>query len=120
MLLPLLIHTKPLKINIPPGTKLRLNRSRYVNGTLDIEFLDTTFHNTKLERNHPRHLNRTAKGNFAVALAKVQVADAEFSTRHMDGEVDFGAAGEVLDVAVSAVFGAARDGAGAFLADFGF
>jgi hypothetical protein len=36
----------------------------------------------------------------------------------MDGQEDFGATGEVLDIAVSAVFGAAGDCACAFFADF--
>jgi hypothetical protein len=33
----------------------------------------------------------------------VKIADAEFGALDVDGEVDFAAAGEVLDIAVSAV-----------------
>jgi len=34
----------------------------------------------------------------------VQIADGEFGAGDMDGEVDFGAAGEVFDIGVAAVF----------------
>ena len=50
----------------------------------------------------------------------MEVSDAEFRAGDVDGEEGAAAAGEVLDVAVSAVLGAAGDRAGAFLADFGF
>ncbi len=50
----------------------------------------------------------------------MQVADAKFGAFDVDGQVDFAAAAEVLDVAVAAVLGAAGDGSCAFLADFGF
>lgn len=120
MLFARLIHTKPLKINIPPGAKLGLHRTRYVNGALHIQLGDASLHDAKLEGNDACHFNGAAKGNLAVALAKVQVADAEFGAGNVHREVDFGAAREVLDVAVAAVFGAARDRARAFLGDFGF
>ena len=34
----------------------------------------------------------------------MEVSDGEFGAGDVDGEVDFGAAGEVLDIAVSSVF----------------
>jgi len=39
-------------------------------------------------------------------LGEVEVTDGEFGAGDVDGEVDFGAAGEVFYVCVSAVFGA--------------
>lgn len=51
-------------------------------------------------------------------MGEVQVAYAELGAGDVDGEVDFAAAREVFDVAVSAVFGAAGDGPCALFADF--
>lgn len=53
------------------------------------------------------HFDGAAEGDLAVALGEVEVADGELGAGDVDGEVDFAAAGEVFDVAVSAVFGAA-------------
>lgn len=101
--------------------------------------LHTTFHDAELDGDDAGHFNRAAEGNLTVALTEVQVANAELCAGDVDGEVDFGAAGEVLDVAVSTVFGATvgscklngifvvrekeylpRDGSRAFFANLGF
>lgn len=50
----------------------------------------------------------------------MEVADAELGAGDVDGQEDFAAAAQVLDVAVAAVLGAAGDGSRAFLADFFF
>jgi hypothetical protein len=50
----------------------------------------------------------------------MQVPYAELGTGDVDREEDFGTAREVLDVAVSAVFGAAGDCSRAFFANLGF
>jgi hypothetical protein len=120
MLLPMLIHTKTLKIYIPARPKLRLHGSRDVNWALHIELLHTAFHNAELEGYHARHLNRAAEGDLAIALAEMQVSDTEFSAGDVNGQENLGATREVLDVAVSAVFGAAGDSPRAFFADLLF
>jgi hypothetical protein len=120
MLLPMLIHTKPLKIYIPPRSKLRLHGTRDIDRTLHIQLLHPAFHDAELEGYHARHLNRAAEGDLAVALAEMQVPYAELGTGDVDREEDFGTAREVLDVAVSAVFGAAGDCSRAFFANLGF
>ena len=50
----------------------------------------------------------------------MEITNAEFCAGNVHGKEDLAAAGEILDVAVSAVFGAAGDRARAFLADFFF
>ena len=120
MLLAMLIHREPLKVNIPARPKLRLDRSGDVDGALHIELLDAAFHDAKLDGDYTRHLNRAAERNFAVALTEMQVADAEFRTLDVYRQEDFGSAREVLDVAVPAVFGAAGDCSRALTADLLF
>ena len=78
------------------------------------------FHDVEFEGDDSRDLDGAAEGDLAVALAEVEVADGEFRAFDVDGEVDFAAAGQVLDVAVAAVFGSAGDCSGAFAADFLF
>jgi hypothetical protein len=48
---------------------------------------------------------------------KVKVPNAELRAGDMNGEVNLAATGEILDIAITAVFGAAGDGAGALAAD---
>lgn len=115
-----MIDTKPLEIQHPPRSKLRLNRSGQIDWALDPQVLQSVLEDFEVDGDDARHLDGAAKGDFAVALGEVQVADGEFGAADVDGQVDFGATREVLDVAVSAVFGAAGDCAGAFGADFGF
>ena len=78
------------------------------------------FHDGEFEGDDAGDFDGAAEGDLAVALAEVEVADGEFGAFHVDGEVDFAAAGEVLDVAVAAVFGSAGDCPGAFAANFFF
>lgn len=111
MLLPLLIHRKPLKVNIPPGPELRLHRPGDVDGALHVQLRDAALHDGELQRDAAGHLNGAAERNLAVALAEVQIADAELGAGDVDGQVDARAARQVFDVAVAAVFGAAGDGA---------
>jgi hypothetical protein len=71
MLLAMLIHTKPLKVNIPSRTKLRFHRSRNVDGALHIQLLDPALHDAELERDDARHFNRAAETNLAITLAEM-------------------------------------------------
>lgn len=68
MLFALLIHTKPLKVDIPARTKLRLHRTRDVNGTLHVELLHAALHNAELDGDDACHFDGAAEGDFAVAL----------------------------------------------------
>ena len=68
MLFTLLIHTKPLKVDIPAGTKLRLYRTRDVNGTLHVELLHATLHDAEFDGDDACHFDGAAEGYFAVAL----------------------------------------------------
>lgn len=120
MLLPVLVDRKALERQHAAGPKLRLHRARDEDGTLHLERLDSSLHQRELERDDAGHLYRAAEGYFTVALAEVEVAHGELGARDVYREVCFAPAREVLDVAVSAVLGAARDRAGAFGADFGF
>ena len=65
--------------------------------------LDSVFENAELDCNAAGHFDSAAEGNFAVALGEVEVSNTELGAGDVDGEVDFAAAGEVLDVAVAAV-----------------
>jgi hypothetical protein len=62
----------------------------------------------------PAHLDGAAEGDLAVALTEVQVAAGQRGAGDVDGVVHARAAGEVLDVVVSAVL-AGRHGASALL-----
>lgn len=61
------------------------------------------FEDAEFDGDATGHFDGAAEGNFAVALGEVEVAYGELRSRDVDGEVDFAAAGEVFDVAVSAV-----------------
>lgn len=50
----------------------------------------------------------------------MEIAHAEFGALDVHGKEDFASSTEILDVAIPAVLGAARDGSSAFFADFGF
>jgi hypothetical protein len=85
MLFPMFIHTKPLKVYIPPRSKLRFHRPRDVNRTLHIQLLDPALHDAELESDDACHFNRAAEGDLAVALAEMQVPDTKLGTGDVDG-----------------------------------
>jgi len=66
---------------------------------------------------HPAgHFDGAAKGDFAVALAEVQVAHRQPGALDIDREEDLRAAGQILDIAVTAMLTrrhGARAGGGA-------
>jgi hypothetical protein len=55
---------------------------------------------------HPaaRHLDGAAERDFAVALAKMQIAHGQARTIDIDREVDLRAARQILDINVAAMF----------------
>ena len=75
----------------------------------------TVLHNVQLNSNNTGHFDGAAEGDFAVTLGEVEVADAEFGAFDVNGEVNFAAAAEVLNVAVPAMLGATGDGSCTFL-----
>lgn len=103
MLLAVLINTDAFEVQVPARSEVRLVDARNKQWSLHAEFLDTALDDVELERDSPSHLDGAAEGDFAVAFGEVQVADGETGTFVVDGEVDFGAAGEVFDVNVTAV-----------------
>lgn len=120
MLLPMMIHAEALKRQVPPRPKMRLHGPRQEQRALHPQRLHPLLHHRQLQRDDACNLNRAAEGDLPVALAEMQVPDAEFRALDVDGQVHFAAAREVLDVAVAAVLGAAGHGAGAFAADLVF
>lgn len=117
VLFPMVIHTEALKRQIPPGPKMRLHGPRQEKRALHRQRLHPLLHHAQLQRDDACNLNGAAEGDLPIALAEMQVSDAELGARDVDGEVHLAAAREVLDVAVAAVFGAAGHRAGAFAAD---
>ena len=68
MLFTLLIHTKALKVDVPPRTELRLHWTREVDGTLHVELLHAALHDTEFDGDDACHFDGAAEGDFAVAL----------------------------------------------------
>lgn len=120
VLFPVLVDAEALEGEIAAGAVMGLDGPREEERGSHIEILDAVLHDGELEGDDAGHFDGAAEGDFAVALGEVEVADGEFGAGDVHGEEDAGAAGEVLDVAVAAVFGAAGDGAGALPADFVF
>ena len=118
MLHALLIDAEAFKRQIPTRAVMRLHGTRQEERALEVEILDAALHDRQLERDDAGHLDGAAEGDFAVALREVEVAYAEFCSGHVDGEEDFAATAQVLDVTVAAVLGAAGDGPRALLSHF--
>lgn len=110
MLLPMLIDAEALEVDIPPRCKLWFHRPGDVDGALETQVLQAVLEDLKVDGDDARHLYRATEGYLAVALGEVQVTDRELGPGHVHGQVDLGAAGQVLDVAVPAVLGPPRYG----------
>ena len=120
MLLPILVNAEPFKRQIPAWSIVRLHRPGQEERGFHAQVRHAVLHDVELDRDDAGHLDGAAEADLAVALREVQVADAELGSLDMNGKVDLAAAAEVLDIAVSAMLGAAGDGSRAFLADFVF
>ena len=114
----MLIDAEPFKVQGPPGTELRLHRSGYVHWRPEGQLVHPSGDHRKVYGDDSGHLYGAAKGNLAVPLGEVQITHGEPGALDVDRQVDFGTAGQVLDVAVSTVLRAAGDGSGPFAADF--
>lgn len=88
-----MINAKPLEIQHPPRPELRLDRPRDVDGGLDAERRHAGFEDGEVDGDDAGHFDGAAKGDFAVSLGEVEVADGELGAGDVDGEVDFGALG---------------------------
>lgn len=113
----MLINREPFKVDIPPRSKARLNRTRNVNGALEPHPLHPVLDHLEVDSNHTSHLDSAAEGNLAIALRKVQITHTELSSRHMDGQVNLGAPAQVLDIAVPSMLRPSGDRSRALLAD---
>jgi hypothetical protein len=92
MLLPMLVNTKPLKVDIPPRTELRLHGAGDIDGALHAQVGQPVLEDLEVDGDDPGHLDGPAEADLAVALAEVQVAHAELGAVHVHGEVDLAAA----------------------------
>lgn len=99
---------------------MRLHGSGQEQRALHPQVRHSVLHDGELDGDDAGHFDGAAKGDFAVALGEVQVANAEFGAFDVHGEVDFAATAQILDVAVSTVLGAAGDGSCTFLAHLVF
>ena len=120
VLLALLVNAEPFKCQVPARSIMRFDRPGEEQGRFHAEVSHAVFHDGEFDGDDAGHFYGTTERDFAVALGEVEVADAEFGAFHMDGEVDFAAAAEILDIAVPAMLRAARDGPRAFLANLCF
>ena len=120
VLFAILIDAEALERQIAPRPVMRLDGPGQKQRGLHAEVGHAVLHHRQLDGDDTGHFDGAAKGDFAVALGEVQVADAELGPLDVHRQVDLAAAAKVLDVAVAAVLGASRDGARAFAADFGF
>lgn len=109
MLLALLVDREPFKGKVAPGAELRLHGACVEDWRLHVQLGHSVLDHAELERDHAGHLDCAAEGDLAVALREVEVSDGELGAWDVHGEIHLGATGEVLDVAVSAVFGAALE-----------
>src|ERR1700733_5646191 len=97
---------------------IRRDRRRLEDRILDAVFGDAVLDDFDFQMQPTSHFDRTAEGDFAIALAEMQVAHGETTARHVDREVDFRTARQILDVAVAAML-ARRNGAGTLGGDLG-
>src|SRR4029079_16753953 len=91
---------------------VRRDWRRLEHGILDAVFGDAVLDDIDLQMKPARHFDGAAEGDFAVALAEMQVAHREAATGNVDREEYLRASRQVLDVAIAAVL-ARRHGAGA-------
>lgn len=120
VLLAVLVDAESLERQISPGTVMRFHGPGQEERTLHAQVGHAVLHDAELDGDDAGHFDGAAKGDFAVALREVQVADAEFGAGDVHGQVHFAAAAEIFDVAVPAVLGAPGDGPRAFFAHLGF
>lgn len=106
VLLAVLVDGESLESEVPAGAELGLDGTGEEDGGFHAHLGHAVFDDGELECDDAGHLDGTAEGDLAVSLGEVQVTDRELGSGNVDGEVDLGAAGEVFDVAVTAVFGA--------------
>lgn len=103
----MLINREPLKRQIPSRAIMRLHRTREINRRFHPQILHPVLHNGEIDSDDAGHLDSATERNLAVALREMEVAHAELGAFDVDGEIDFATSAEVLDVAISAVFGTA-------------
>ena len=103
----MLINRETLECQIPTRTIMRLDRSWQIKRGFHPQISHTILHDLKIDGNNTSHLDSATERDLAVSLREMEIADAEFGALDVDGEVDFAASAEILDVAVSTMFGTA-------------
>lgn len=92
MLLPVLVDTEPLKVDIPAGAELRLHGARDVDWALHAQLRQPVLEHLEVDGDDARHLDGAAEADLAVSLAEVQVTHAELGAVDVHGEVHLAAA----------------------------
>lgn len=113
----MLIDTESLKVDVSAWTELWLDWSWNIDWALRSQLCHAVLHDRELDGDDSCHFNGSTEGDLSIALRKVQVTNGEFGARNVHREEDLAATGEVLDIAVSSVFGATRNGSCALLSD---
>lgn len=111
VLLSVLINREPFKVDISPRAELRFDWSRYVDGALHIQLLDSAFHDRELNRNDTCHFNRTTEANLPISLTEMKISNAKLSTFYMHRKENLRSAAEILDITVPTMLRAAGNGA---------
>ena len=111
----MLINREPFKVNIPPRSKARLNRTRDVDRTLEAHPFHPVLDYLEVHGDHARHLDGTAERNLTITLREVQITNTELGTVHMNGEVHLGSSAQILDIAVASMLGATGHRSRSFL-----
>ena len=109
----MLINTETLKVDMPSRPIVGLDGARDIDGALQPHLLHALLDNLKVDGNHARHLDRAAKADLSIALAKMQIAHAELGPVHMHRQVHLTSPAQVLDIAVATMFRSTGDRPGA-------
>lgn len=68
MLFSILIHAEPLEIYISPRAKVRLHRSRNVDGWLHRQLFHTIFNDVELQGDFASNLDCSTEADLTIAL----------------------------------------------------
>lgn len=112
MLFAVLVHAEALKGQIPAGTKVRLDRAWQEQRGLHVEIADAVLHHAQFNGNDTGYLNSAAEGDLPVALAEMQVSDAELCAWNVHWQKCTRTPGEIFDITVLFEFELERQSCG--------
>ena len=84
MLLAVLVNAETFERQVPPRTIVILHGTGKEDRRHHAQVPHAVLHYGELQRDHSRHLDRSAERDFAVALREVEIADAELCTFDVD------------------------------------